>query len=105
MKTDAYACVFTGLDARTEQAGQSHSRGAIPSVCVSVRSVVSAVRLSGSAICRTCFACLKAFQIFWKTALNLVSQAQYGRISKKRLMFKAALEPELFLKSLFSSKK
>lgn len=27
MKTDAYACVFTGLDARTEQAGQSHSRG------------------------------------------------------------------------------
>ena len=28
-----------------------------------------------------------------KTALNLVSQAQYGRISKKKLMFKAALEP------------
>lgn len=40
-----------------------------------------------------------------KIALKLVSQAQYGRISKKRLMFKAALEPELFLKILFSSKK
>ena len=40
-----------------------------------------------------------------KTALNLVSQAQYGHISKKRLMFKAALEPELFLKILFFSKK
>lgn len=43
--------------------------------------------------------------ILRKTALNLVSQVQYGRISKKRLMFKAALEPELFLKILFSSKK
>ena len=32
-----------------------------------------------------------------KTALNLVSQAQYKRISKKRLMFRAALEPALFL--------
>lgn len=43
--------------------------------------------------------------ILRKIALNLVSQAQYGRISKKRLMFKAALEPELFLKILFSSEK
>lgn len=43
--------------------------------------------------------------ILRKTALNLVSQAQNGRISKKRLMFKAALEPELFLKILFSSEK
>ncbi len=40
-----------------------------------------------------------------KTALSLISQAQYGRISKKRLMFKAALEPELFLKILFSPEK
>lgn len=36
-----------------------------------------------------------------KTALNLVSQAQYKRISKKRLMFRAALEPALFLNILF----
>lgn len=36
-----------------------------------------------------------------KTALNLVSQAQYKRISKKRLMFRATLEPTLFLDILF----
>ena len=36
-----------------------------------------------------------------KTALNLVSQAQYKRISKKRLMFRSALEPTLFLDILF----
>ena len=36
-----------------------------------------------------------------KTARNLVSQAQYKRISKKRLMFRAALEPTLFLDILF----
>ena len=36
-----------------------------------------------------------------KTALNLFSQAQYKRISKKRLMFRAALEPTLFLDILF----
>ena len=36
-----------------------------------------------------------------KTALNLISQAQYKRISKKRLMFRAALEPTLFLDILF----
>lgn len=36
-----------------------------------------------------------------KIALNLVSQAQYKRISKKRLMFRAALEPTLFLDILF----
>lgn len=36
-----------------------------------------------------------------KTALNLVSQPQYKRISKKRLMFRAALEPTLFLDILF----
>ena len=40
-----------------------------------------------------------------KLSLNLVSQAQYGRISKKRMMFKAALEPELFLKILFAPQK
>ncbi len=43
--------------------------------------------------------------ILRKIVLNFVSQAQYGRISKKKLIFKAALEPELFLKILFSSKK
>lgn len=36
-----------------------------------------------------------------KTALNLISQAQYKRISKKRLMFRAALEPMLFLDIIF----
>lgn len=40
--------------------------------------------------------------ILRKTALNLVSQAQYKRISKKRLMFRAALEPTLFLDILFN---
>ena len=40
-----------------------------------------------------------------KTALNLVSQAQYGRISKKRMMFKAALDPDFFLKILFAPQK
>lgn len=43
--------------------------------------------------------------ILRKTALTLVSQAQCRRMSKKRLMFKAALEPELFLKILFSPEK
>lgn len=37
-----------------------------------------------------------------KIALNLVSQAQYKRISKRRLMFRAALEPTLFLDILFA---
>ncbi len=42
-----------------------------------------------------------------KTALNLISQiqSQYHRISKKKLMFKAALEPDLFIKILFSNQK
>lgn len=40
--------------------------------------------------------------ILRKIALNLVSQAQYKRISKKRLMFRAALEPALFLDILFN---
>lgn len=40
-----------------------------------------------------------------KTALTLVSQAQYGRISKKRMMFKAALNPDILLDILFFHKK
>ena len=42
-----------------------------------------------------------------KTALNLVSQmqSQFHRISKKKLMFKAALEPDLFVKILFNLQK
>lgn len=39
--------------------------------------------------------------IMRKCALKLVSQAQYKRISKRRLMFRAALEPTLFLDILF----
>ena len=39
--------------------------------------------------------------IMRKIALKLVSQAQYKRISKRRLMFRAALEPTLFLDILF----
>jgi len=40
-----------------------------------------------------------------KTALSLVTKAQYGRISKKKLMFKAALDPYVLLDILFSTKK
>lgn len=40
-----------------------------------------------------------------KTALSLVSKAQYGRISKKKLMFKAALDPTVLLDILFFPKK
>ena len=39
--------------------------------------------------------------IMCKTTLNLIFQAQYKRISKRRLMFRAALEPSLFLDILF----
>lgn len=39
-----------------------------------------------------------------KIALKLVSQAQYGRISKKKLMFKAALDPCVLLNILFFPK-
>lgn len=35
--------------------------------------------------------------VLHKTTLNLVSQAQYKRISKKWLMFRIALEPTFFL--------
>lgn len=44
------------------------------------------------------FLCLNVLR---KIALNLVLQAQYKRISKKRLMFRASLEPTLFLDILF----
>ena len=40
-----------------------------------------------------------------KTALSLVTQAQYARISKKKMMFKAALNPEVLLNILFRYKK
>lgn len=40
-----------------------------------------------------------------KIALSLVTQAQYARISKKKMMFKAALNPEVLLNILFSYKK
>lgn len=40
--------------------------------------------------------------ILRKSALFLVSKAQYGRLSKKRLMFKAALDPAVLLDILFS---
>lgn len=40
-----------------------------------------------------------------KTALSLVSKAQYGRISKKKLMFKAALDSTVLLNILFFHKK
>ena len=40
-----------------------------------------------------------------KNALALVNQAKYGRISKKKMMFKAALNPEVLLRILFGSEK
>jgi len=40
-----------------------------------------------------------------KTALVLVNQAKYGRLSKKRMMFKAALDPNVLLAVLFPAKK
>lgn len=43
--------------------------------------------------------------VLHKTALSLVTQAQYGRISKKKLMFKAALNPDILLSIIFSAKK
>ena len=36
-----------------------------------------------------------------KTALALVEKAKYGRVSKKKLMFKAALNPQVLLNILF----
>ena len=40
-----------------------------------------------------------------KLALSLVTQAQYGRVSKRKMMFKAALNPNLLLRILFGDKK
>lgn len=40
--------------------------------------------------------------VFRKTALSLATQAQYGRVSKSELMFKLALNPEVFLNILFA---
>lgn len=43
--------------------------------------------------------------ILRKTALSLLNQAKSGRISKKKLMFRASLNPELLLNILFQPKK
>ena len=43
--------------------------------------------------------------IMRKTALSLVTQAQYERISKKKLMFKAALDSTVLLDIIFPPKK
>lgn len=43
--------------------------------------------------------------ILRKTALSLLNQAKTGRVSKKKLMFRASLNPELLLDILFRSKK
>lgn len=40
-----------------------------------------------------------------KTALSLLNQARYGRISKKKIMLKAALIPTILLSILFPAKK
>lgn len=40
-----------------------------------------------------------------KTALMCLNQAKYGRISRKKMMFKAALNPEVLLDVLFLRKK
>lgn len=40
-----------------------------------------------------------------KTALTLVNHAKYGRLSKKKMMFKAALNPQVLLDILFPAKK
>ena len=45
------------------------------------------------------------FNVLRKFALKLASQAQFGRMSKKRIMFSAALNPDFLLKILFDSLK
>lgn len=40
-----------------------------------------------------------------KCALSLLNQAKYGRLSKKKMMFKASLNPKVLLDILFPSKK
>ncbi len=43
--------------------------------------------------------------ILRKTALSLVNQAKYGRVSKKKMMFKAALNPNVLLDIIFPAQK
>ena len=43
--------------------------------------------------------------ILRKLALSLLNQAKYGRLSKKRMRFKASLNPEVLLSILFAAKK
>ena len=40
-----------------------------------------------------------------KTALSLLNQAKHGRLSKKKMMFKASLNPEVLLSVLLTGKK
>lgn len=40
-----------------------------------------------------------------KTALSLVKEAQYGRLSKRKMMFKAALNPDVLLNIILGYKK
>lgn len=42
--------------------------------------------------------------VSWKTALALVEKAKYGRISKKKMMFKAALNPQVLLEIILGKK-
>ena len=41
--------------------------------------------------------------ILRKMSLALLNQAKYGRLSKKKMMFKAALNPQILLNILFPS--
>ena len=43
--------------------------------------------------------------ILRKSALSLLNQAKYGRLSKKRMRFKASLNPDVLLSILSSAKK
>ena len=43
--------------------------------------------------------------ILRKTALMCLNQAKYGHVSKKKMMYKAALNPEVLLDVLFLRKK
>lgn len=43
--------------------------------------------------------------ILRKTALMCLNQTKYGRVSKKKMMYKAALNPEVLLDVLFLRKK
>lgn len=40
-----------------------------------------------------------------KSALSLLNQAKYGRLSKKRMRFKASLNPDVLLSVLISGEK